>query len=281
MSKKTHIYGSEKQFIEKTLRQMAYKHDLWQVFQDFLAIFAFEFSASVDMSTRKERLAELQNISAKYSAAEKEQLAHCFGAVVMALEAGPQDVLGQLYMSLDLGNAWKGQFFTPDSVSQLIAEVTLSDAADKAISKWGFVSLNDPCVGGGAMVIGAVNSLLSRKINYQQALHVIATDIDIKSVHMAYLQLSLLHVPAIIIHGNSLTLEQHSIWYTPAHVMGGWNEKLKFRRAAEKTLDFLRQLDETNIDQVKPDQEKPANENLPEIYIPPDSVNVRQQMALF
>jgi hypothetical protein len=39
-------------------------------------------------------------------------------------------------------------------------------------------------------------------------------------------QLSLLHIPAIIIHGNALTLEQWGVWLTPAHVLGFWDAKL-------------------------------------------------------
>lgn len=49
--------------------------------------------------------------------------------------------------------------------------------------------------------------MLSQGVNYQQT-HVTAVGVDIRAVHMAYLQLSLLHVPAIIIHGNSLSLEE-------------------------------------------------------------------------
>ena len=51
---------------------------------------------------------------------------------------------------------------------------------------------------------------------------VTATDIDLKCVHMCYLQLSLLGIPAVVIHGNSLTLEEHSHWFTPAYILDGW-----------------------------------------------------------
>src|SRR5579863_8704513 len=51
--------------------------------------------------------------------------------------------------------------------------------------------------------------------HYQKHLHVTAVDVDPKCVHMTYLQLSLLHVPAIVVHGNSLSLEEFGHWYTP------------------------------------------------------------------
>src|ERR1035438_3660342 len=64
-------------------------------------------------------------------------------------------------------------------------------------------------------------------INYQQHLHVTAVDVDLKCVHMAYLQFALLHIPAVIVHGNSLSLEEFGRWYTPAHILGGWDWKLR------------------------------------------------------
>ena len=50
---------------------------------------------------------------------------------------------------------------------------------------------------------------------------------------MAYVQLSWIGAPAQIIHGNTLALEQRSIWYTPGHVFGGWTWKLR-RRSGDR-----------------------------------------------
>ena len=54
------------------------------------------------------------------------------------------------------------------------------------------------------------------KIDYQTKMRAVATDIDLKCVHMAYIQLSLYGIPAVIIHGNTLTVEEWSHWFTPA-----------------------------------------------------------------
>ena len=57
-----------------------------------------------------------------------EKPAKCFAIVVEALERNPdQDFLGRLYMSLELGNHWKGQFFTPYDVCRCMAEITIQD----------------------------------------------------------------------------------------------------------------------------------------------------------
>ena len=74
-------------------------------------------------------------------------------------------------------------------------------------------------------------------LNYQQAMHVVATDIDATACHMAYIQFSLLHIPAVVIHGNGLNPAQSwDEWLTPAHVLGGWSARLQGEgrvRAAE------------------------------------------------
>jgi hypothetical protein len=89
------------------------------------------------------------------------------------------------------------------------------------------VTTLEPACGGGAMVIALAEALKDEGVNYQHHLHATAVDVDLKCVHMAYIQLALLHVPAVVIHGNSLSLEEHSRWRTPAHVLGVWDWRLK------------------------------------------------------
>ncbi|KAG1244373.1 hypothetical protein G6F65_021842 [Rhizopus arrhizus] len=55
---------------------------------------------------------------------------------------------------------------------------------------------------------------------------------------MTYLLLAVLHVPAIDIHGNALSLEYWEHWFTPAHALGGWSARLRQREA----LDAMRNL---------------------------------------
>jgi len=50
---------------------------------------------------------------------------------------------------------------------------------------------------------------------------------------MAYVQLSLLHVPAVVIHGDTLLLEEYGHWHTPAHMLGGWRYRLAADAPAE------------------------------------------------
>ena len=76
------------------------------------------------------------------------------------------------------------------------------------------------------MVLGFARAMLEAELNYCFQLFVLATDIDIKCVHMTYLQLSLYGIPAAVTHGNALTLEEWSRWETPVYIMHGWKWKV-------------------------------------------------------
>ncbi len=103
----------------------------------------------------------------------------------------------------------------------MMAKMTLGDkdGIRAKIAGRGFVTAQEPACGSGAMVIALAHEMKDAGINYQQHLHVTAIDVDPKCVHMAYLQFALLHIPAIIIHGNTLSLEEFGRWHTPAHIM--------------------------------------------------------------
>ena len=49
---------------------------------------------------------------------------------------------------------------------------------------------------------------------------------------MAYIQFALLHIPAHVIVGDSLSQETREHWFTPAHILGGWNARLASQRQA-------------------------------------------------
>ena len=228
MTKKNIRYHNEAQAeLGKILRFAGRKHGLWQVFRDFVAMSAIAISNAVDKSAYEEREADYLAMVARYSREELDELSRGLACIVMGLEDGPDDFLGALYMSLELGDAWKGQFFTPYQVSYLMAAMTVGDGTQQEIDRKGYVSVSDPAIGGGAMVIAAAHVLQDKQINYQQAMHATGVDVDIVAVHMAYIQLSLLHIPAVIQHGNSLSMEVWSTWKTPAHVLGLWDVKLK------------------------------------------------------
>ena len=48
---------------------------------------------------------------------------------------------------------------------------------------------------------------------------------------MAYIQLTLLAIPAAVIWGNTLMVECREQWLTAGYYLGGWDERFRWERA--------------------------------------------------
>lgn len=151
------ITGTEKEFLN-VFKQLCISRSSWQVWADLMAAMACTLANSVNktLPAYAEREKEYTECIERLGGVEKP--AKCFAIVVEALERNPdQDFLGRLYMSLELGNHWKGQFFTPYDVCRCMAEITIQDNIQNLQNKeW--VSVNDPACGAGATLIAAANT---------------------------------------------------------------------------------------------------------------------------
>lgn len=201
--------------LTKKLIEMGYRYGIHEVYVDFLELSALAISNRFDLRHYDAREQRYLDIVRKYTAADMEAYADMLAVLITALqdEAATgklNDVLGAVYHDLGLHNKWKGQFFTPQPICDMMGYMTLG--ADR---KPGRRTVLEPCVGSGAMVLGFVNAMIDRKLNYTHNLEVTAIDSDLKCVHMAFLQFSFYGIPATVIHGNSLTNEHWSVWRTP------------------------------------------------------------------
>lgn len=223
------------------LRRSQPRHDLYTVFGHCMEAMALAMANSVDLRQREPREARYLDIVGHYRPDVIGLFPRVLAELVQALEVGPGDVLGALFHDLELHNKARGQFFTPYTLSRFMAQVTIGDSESvKAIIRdHGFVTAMEPACGAGSMVIALVEAMRDLGINYQRHLHVTAIDIDPRAIHMAYVQLSLLHVPAHLMVGNSLSGETGEHWYTPAHILGGWNARLAHRRRHEPAGETL------------------------------------------
>ena len=216
--------------LSKMIERMAYKYGLHDVFADFVEMAAIAISNAVDKPQFDKREERYMRIVKRYTKDEMQQFPMMLGALVDELETVGGDVLGRAFGELEVHNKWRGQFFTPYEVCRLMASVNIDKThMDSLIAQQGFVTLNEPTVGAGAMVLAFADRMQDAGYNPQTQLHVTAQDIDPRAVHMAYTQLSLMHIPAVVILGDTLRVEQREVWYTPAHIMGGWSWKLKRR----------------------------------------------------
>lgn len=215
----------------KLVKENAHRHRCYEVFRDFCELAALSFSNAVDRQQFEAREARYLEIVKGYSEDEVNRFPAMLAELTASLTGHFHDALGEIFMALDLGSHWHGQYFTPYSVASLMARMTMHDAGER-IEREGFITLCEPAAGAGAMVIAAAEAVTASGHNHQRHMHVTTVDVDPTAVHMAYIQLSLLHIPAIVVHGNSLTLKQWGYWVTPAHVMGFWDQRLRRRDEA-------------------------------------------------
>ena len=102
-----------------------------------------------------------------------------------------------------------------------------------ALATQPFITMQEPACGAGGMVLALVKTLIDAGHNPADALWVQCIDIDRTAALMCFVQLTLWHVPAEVVVGNTLTLEMREVWHTPAHHLGFWTNKLRKQRAQD------------------------------------------------
>lgn len=215
---------------------------LSNVFDDFVEMAALALRNAVDPDGRHDREMRYLKIADQYTREQLDRFAHALALVVMEMEDEPRDVLGRLYMELELGNDRLGQFYTPYDVALMIAAMVMDrDAMTMQIEERGFVEVCEPACGAGAFIVALVQEMRRAGLDYQHNLHVTAEDISPQAVHMAYIHLTLLHIPALVHRRNTLTGETFETWRTPAHLIDGWERRLRTITTSQPTTTNPRQ----------------------------------------
>ena len=191
--------------LTKIFNSLCGRYSRWEVWQDFVTLSAISISNTVDRRNAAEREKTYMTISGKYKPAELEKFSQMLCEVVTGMDINSdQDFLGELYMALGLGNDHAGQFFTPYSVCRCMAEMTSTDLSAR-VERDGWISVNDPACGAGALLVAFANACLRQEINYQTSVLFVAQDIDYIVGLMCYLQLSLMGCAGYVVIANTLT----------------------------------------------------------------------------
>ncbi|KOT51130.1 MULTISPECIES: N-6 DNA methylase [Streptomyces] len=204
-----------------------------EVFDNFVEMAALALRNAMDVrgsESWEAREGRYLQIAGGYSRTELDCLTHALALVTTEMGREPCDVLGRLYMELELGNERLGQYYTPYSIAQLMAEMQISSIAEQ-VNSHDFVDFYEPACGAGAFIIALSQAMLEHGLNPQTQLHVTADDIAPQAMHMIYVQLTLLHIPALVRRRDVLTLKTFDVWPTPAHVLGNWSQKIRVARA--------------------------------------------------
>ena len=226
----------ERQFIE-TFSTLCRAHSAWEVWEDFCYLAASAIANRFDKAQFRKREDGYLKIIGRYEKSDQNRFPKLMGAVVEALEMNPwQDFLGSMFMRLNLGNHWRGQFFTPYHISEFMAQISAGNLKEQ-IQQEGYISVSDPCCGGGAMLVAFAETCVKQKVNYQEHVIFAAQDIDQTAALMCYIQMSLLGCPGYVTIDDTLAHPQtgdplfiqpaDNVWLTPFYFSQVWQQLLQ------------------------------------------------------
>ena len=187
------------------------------VFTTFLEISAVCLDAQFNLEHQEQQEAKYAAMTANMTPKELSSYAKMLALLYLEIrkyQDNPRDILGNVYHSLSLHNEWNGQFFTPDYLCRMMAELT-GFVSEEDLKKKGYATIQDPACGSGAMFLAQVWAMKQRDMEFQTTHLFVGRDNDIRCVWMAYIQLCLYEIPAVVIHGDSITMEEWSTWQTP------------------------------------------------------------------
>ncbi|AWX05162.1 N-6 DNA methylase [Citrobacter freundii] len=234
-----HVDAARKQFI-RLFNDTARYMRRWDVFCDFITLSASELDLARILTP--ENIERSRKVCERYEAADIQKMHDLFILMVCALDAKFHDFLGAIFMELELGSNGMGQYFTPYSVQSMMARMMMPGVKE-SIRREGFVTVSDPASGAAGMIIAYAECLLDAGYDHSNHMFGSCIDIDPIAADMAFVQLSLLGIPAEVITGNTLTMNLHRARYTPVYYWNDFKNKLEFQRRMKAMKDFMYGLD--------------------------------------
>ena len=236
----TLAYDSAKKEFIKTVNAIARRYTPEHVFTDFVTMAAMSISNAVDFKQEREK--KYLDLSRKYEPDELARFPELLAIATEGFESQFGDFLGECFEDLEASNSKAGQFFTPYSVARVCGQITFDKKAiDAAISEKGYIGINEPAAGGGAMIVAFLEAMKENGYNFQTQSLTVAQDIDYRCAYMCYVTLSLLGAPAIVCIGDTLTLDIWEELHTPFYVLN----YRKFKRHGKNPVaEALAVLDE-------------------------------------
>lgn len=232
-----------KEQFKKTIITHADKYQKWEFFSDFCKCTAISLYQPFRKDPELEK--EYFAIESKYG---EDIIKDVFAkdllpCILFALENDIGDFLGEVFMELELGNHYIGQFFTPFHISYTMALISGNFKKNNNEVE----SFIEPCMGSSCMILARAKVLKEQNINYSKYLEVQGVDISEICFYMSYIQLSLCGISAEVIHGDSLAGTIYKNWYTPVYIHNAYekqiieNRKNKFLKLLELLKDEIKE----------------------------------------
>lgn len=191
----------------KELNSISGRHHTSQVFDDFLqmTVCAFSMKRSEDLYIERAK---------KYNEEEIKGFSNALGALIIEHEKQIcwKDYLGDYFENFGQYNSKMGQFFTPVSICNLMAQFS------KAETKEYRQTVNDPSCGSSRNLIAHARLDPKNRFNY----FYIGQDLDKRCCLMSVLNFVLYGMAGVVIHMNCLSLEIYGGWriWMPETMMG-------------------------------------------------------------
>lgn len=171
------------------LESISRTHDRSRVFDDFLTIVV----CTLSMRQKEELYRETVR---KYTREEVDLFVKAFAALVLWMEAHPlEDAFGD-YFQQYISRGHNAQFFTPPSVSKMMAAMIGTDAKDGPVY--------DPCCGSGRFFLAAAKQ--NRGISF------IGGDITEACCKMTLVNACLNDIVGVVYHMDSLRMQIWRCW---------------------------------------------------------------------
>lgn len=250
---------------EDSLKSIARHKNYYEKFRDFVN-FSFYSLSNIfykDEDIEKQYL-QLANT---YTKEEMLIMSKLLGLLTLMMEDEPNDHLGTMLMAMGGGDEFKGQFFTPQTICDFMSKI-VHDNIDSIIEEKGYITVNDPAVGAGAMIIGLYKHMLDLGYNPQTQMYVHLTDVCNIVYKMCYVQMSILGISGVIINGNSLTLEVYEYKKTPFHFINNWDSKFRFEELNSK-INKIMETEcklETTVDETSKEEVESYSKEQQEIF---------------
>lgn len=205
---------------------------MFETWDAFVSTFAAFFATGCG-NEQCEWLAERADGALKrITVAAQNDVPSLYDPIIQAFQDNPwQDLLGDVYMRLGIGNKKTGQFFTPYHLAEAMARLNLDrQMVEDAVNARGYVTVNEPAAGGGANVIGCAHVLHDWGINYQTQAWFVCQELSELTALTCYVQMSILGMAGIVQVGDTLKMDFRHSLYTPMCVIDercGWRALAK------------------------------------------------------
>lgn len=220
-----------------------------QTFSDFLHFSALLLSARTDPVHTNQRVESMERLKSNYRDEEWEAFHQGLVDLCSIFDHNVQiglyeDLFAIPFTKIGATSSALKQDFTPAAVGKMIGVISIPDKL--TLPEDGFFSLGDRACGSGTLLLAGAQRIADSGYNPSAQLVIQAADIDARCVHMTYLQLTLYGIPAVVVQGNTMDLNEHDRWYTPAYLWKKWiwRAPMPFGKSGYISDEMLKRFDE-------------------------------------